>query len=299
MHWLLGSILVLAACAACGNGAVQAPPKPPNVERALFVPPEPLFVLQPGEQLVAGATVLGVSVGTLVMRLGTTCQNDEGTFRIESKLGTAGVARWFNDTEGSTTTVVARDTLLPTESTTMVISGEDWRRYHIEFETGAYTYYQTRSNGNNKQGREESPGQEPIYDTQSAYLLLRTWQPDPGEESYFYVVLGKDLWRGDVVYRGKQRVETPDGPVTTRHLEGKAHRINLGPGEEYTPRVFALWLSDDERRVPVKVVGDGSLGSIHFTLSKRQLRNDTCEAASPPVQTESAVEPGAGGRELE
>lgn len=293
MNRLLALALVLSSCAACGSGAVKAPPKPPDVEHSLFVPPEPEVVLQPGEQLVASATVLGVSVGTLDMRFRTHCdQPPQGAHRIESKLGTAGVARWFNKTEGTTTTVLQAGTLLPIESTTMVIDGDEWRRYHVEFEAGGYRYYQTRSSGDNKQGREESPGREPIYDTQTAYLLLRTWQPAPGEESYFYVVLGKDLWRGDVVYRGKRRIDTPDGPVTTRYVQGKAHRINLGPGDEYTPRAFQLWLSDDERRVPLKVVGDGSLGSIHFDLSRRaEIPPCSTAALDPPAEDSSATEP--------
>jgi hypothetical protein len=292
MNRFLASALLFSSCVACGSGVVQAPPKPPNVERSLFVPPAPEIVLEPGEQLVAGATVLGVSVGTLDMRLGTSCrEKSENVFRVESSLGTAGVARWFSKTHGTSTTLLARDTLLPSESTTMVISGEDWRRYHIQFEPGAYHYYQTRSSGKNKEGREESPGNEPIYDTQSAYLLLRTWQPDPGEQSYFYVVLGKDLWRGDVVYRGKERIDTRDGPITARHLEGTAHRINLEPGDEYTPRKFALWLSDDERRIPVKVVGDGSLGSIHFDLTRRAILDPCARAQGQP--DEGALVAGA------
>ena len=73
--------------------------------------------------------------------------------------------------------MVDSETLLPLESTTVVIKGDEWRRYHVKFDAGSYHYYQTRSNGDGEEGVEESPENEPIYDTQTAYLLLRTWQP--------------------------------------------------------------------------------------------------------------------------
>jgi hypothetical protein len=263
------------------------------VERALAVPDVQEVSLVLGEQLVAGATVLGVSVGTLDMRLSEKCRGKEGAWSLESKLNTAGVARWFDKTEGNTTTLVDSATLLPVESTTVVISGDEWRRYHIQFGSGSYHYYQTRSNGDRKEGEVQSPESESIYDTQTAYLLLRTWQPKPGEQSYFYVVLGKDLWRADVTYTGKVHLDTDDGRVKTRHVKGLAHRINLEPGDEYTPRALELWLSDDEIRVPLKVVGDGSVGPIEFSLSKRAVLEACPEAATeaPPLEPTSPSAP--------
>jgi hypothetical protein len=69
-----------------------------------------------------------------------------------------------------------------------------------------------------------------------------------------------------------------------------AHRINLGPGDEYTPRAFQLWLSDDDRRIPLVVVGDGSLGSIRFALTERTLL-DPCQRseAAPEAPAPSAI----------
>lgn len=266
---------------------MRAPPKPPSVA-PLLVPQESPISLEPGERLVADATVLGVPVGTLDMRLHEKCgASDSGRWTLESTLGTAGVARWFDKTKGTTTSTVNSRDLLPVESTTVVIKGDEWRRYHLAFEAGSYRYFQTRSNGEGKEGTEVSPGREPIHDTQTAYLLLRTWQPKPNEQSYFYVVLGKDLWRADVQYRGKVSLETDDGVVPARHLEGMAHRINLGPGDEYTPRAFQLWLSDDDRRIPLVVVGDGSLGSIRFALSERTLLAP-CRAADAAPQPPAA-----------
>lgn len=287
---------LLLAAAACGGSMTVPPPKPPSVESALAVQEAAAIPVELGERLVAEASVMGMSVGTLDMRLSKPCGDGAADhWVLDSKLGTAGVLSWFNKTRGYTRTYLDKATLKPTQSTTLVIDGGEWRRYEIDFAGGEYTYRTEKSGGEKKTGQGTSPGKEPIYDTQTAYVLLRTWQPKAKEQSYFYVVLGKDLWRADVRFEGTKAMEVNDKKTKVLHVAGEAHRVDLKPGEEYEPRTFRLWLTDDEHRVPIKVVGDGSLGAIHFDLARRDVGNVCREASAElPDHRElpvAAVEP--------
>src|SRR5690606_24494901 len=122
---------------------------------------------------------------------------------------------------------------------------------------GRYRYRFERASGELKAGKKRYPKEENLYDTQTAIFALKSWRPKPKERGYFYVVLGRKLWRADVQYEGEEQLDTDRGKLATVHFSGTAHRVDLANGEEYTPRAFSVWMTNDEERRPVRVAGDG------------------------------------------
>lgn len=280
-------LFLVTTLLGCGSGVVVAPPKPATQAGGLGTIEISAAAVPVGEHLKAEAEVLGLNVGRLDVSTTKPCTAvgaDHVT--IEAKLSTAGMLRFFNKTEGVATTEVDPVNFRTLRSTTHVDDGEEWREYKLRFKPGTFSYTYTKSSGEKKRGTKPVPDAEPVYDTQSAVSLLRSWRPKAiGEKSYFYVVIGRQLWRADVSYRGPKEIDVRKKRTKTLLFDGVAHRVDLNPKEEYTPRHFAVWLADEPSRLPVQVSGDGSIGAVTFYLQSSD-KNAPCKA---PTEAELAA----------
>jgi hypothetical protein len=310
---------------ACATGIAVPPPKPATRAGGLGAIAIDPRALRPGEHLRARAEVLGLDVGHLDVSVRAACapaatravpagatpvppsptqpsvitqDTQRPKLTIEAKLSTAGMLRFFNKTHGNAVTEVDGTTFRAISNHTHIDDGEEWRDYVVLYRHGSYRYTYTRSDGEKKHATKPSPEEEPIFDTQNAVSLLRSWHPERvGEKSYFYIVIGRQLWRADVAYRGPTAIDVSGKSTQTLQFGGKAHRVDLHPGEEYTPKEFAVWLTDTPERLPVQVSGDGSLGTITFYLLSHDLDAPCIElpvttpvaAATKPPATSEAV----------
>jgi hypothetical protein len=102
------------------------------------------------------------------------------------------------------------------------------------------------------------PGAE---DPVSAFFRMRMMDLDTTQR--FPVFSGKRTWTLEVVTRKRERLQdTPLGPVYTRVVELRtAHEGDL----EQRGR-FLLWLTDDARQVPVRMVVKTNVGPIKANL---------------------------------
>lgn len=277
---LQGALLLLLGSVACGSGRNQTPALPIPVDQGLVVQ-DPSTIIRPeGEELVARAELLGIHVGQLSVRLGPFC-SEEGpdTERAESRFDTAGMARWFRRAEGQSWTELDARTLFPRSSRFEFQNGDAWRNYALRFSKRGYSFELETSRGDRSRGGASAKGRNYFYDPHSAFLVLRSWQPEPYEKTYFYVVLGKDPWRIDITYQGKTSVEYRGVARQALHLKGVAHRTDLKEGDRYTPREFQVWLTDDEQRLPIEFVGDATFGSFRLLLEESRRQSPCFQSA--------------------
>jgi hypothetical protein len=82
--------------------------------------------------------------------------------------------------------------------------------------------------------------------------------------------LGRHLWRVSVRYRGVRTFDEGDARRRALKIDGTAYRVRGDDGERGEPRHFAMWLSNDTARVPLRVVGDASFGTLRFELVERE-----------------------------
>ncbi len=293
MRVLIGAALVLLMV-GCGGGVTGAPPKPVSQVHGLVVPKDGLRVLIAGEQFEARAEVLGMNVGRLKVRVSGACDaTADPKWGVEAKMATAGVLAFFNKTRGVALSSIDAETAVPSRSETHIEDGEAWRDYKIWAGKERYRFRYEKSEGDLIQGRKPLPEGEPIYDTQTGLFAIRAWQAEPDELGYFYVILGRRLWRADVQFEGSKSIEVGGKKFDTVHFKGVAHRVDLEPGQEYKPRKFSVWLTNDEHRVPVKVAGDGSIGAVTFFLEKHDFEAE-CRAPDPPKPTRVKRPPRKG-----
>jgi hypothetical protein len=244
---------------------------PASLQHGLVVRDPARIVRPQGEELVARAELVGVHVGQLRVRLGPFCTAPQEP-RLESQFASAGMARWFRKADGVGWVTFDEATLLPAQSRFEMKNGDSWRHYELAFLRTGYEFALETSDGKPKRGGNDLQGPDRYYDVHTAFLLVRSWQAEPGEETYFYVVLGKDPWRADIRLHGRTVVDYAGARTPALHLKGTLHRVALKSGEKYTPRPFEVWMTDDERRLPIRVQGEAAFGTFQLLLEERRLQ---------------------------
>jgi hypothetical protein len=264
---IVTAVALLALVAGCSSTVTGPPPKPVTRAFGLAVPKDGPVVLRAGEHFKASAEVLGIRVGKLDVHVRHPCQPEiDGRWRVESEMSTAGLLAFFNKTRGVGTSTVNAAGVELVQNHTHIKDGDEWREYRIWRKKERYQFRYAKSDGHLKEGKERIPLGEAVFDTQTALWALKSWRAEVGELSYFYVMLGRRLWRADVTYKGERELDGSEGPIKTVLFQGTAHRTDLEPGDEYVPRAFSVWLTADDKRDPVRVAGDGSIGSVTFYL---------------------------------
>lgn len=272
---LLLALATSFGCAACA-GAPRAPAAP-RLEEVRWKTPVTLSAL---ERISAQVSLLGVHAGEFDFEVAPSCDDAADRIELRSRMSTAGVVRFFRATDGSSHTTMSLLAARPVTSDLLVIDGDVTRRYRARHRPGGAETIYERSGQVAKRKLERIRSGETPLDMQSAFMLLRHWQAPPGARGYFYVLLGKDLWRVTVKNRGTQLLSYHGESKRTVLVTGTATKLEPGDGKRAT-RNFSIWLTDDSARVPLKIDGDASFGTVHMELSARYIEPSlVCATAS-------------------
>ena len=100
------------------------------------------------------------------------------------------------------------------------------------------------------------------YDPYSCFYYVRTLPLEVGKSVYVSILDNKELWKVEVQVLKKERLKTILGEVDTIQIKPlmKSEGIFQRKGEIY------IWLTDDERRIPVKMKTKVTIGSVTATL---------------------------------
>jgi len=100
------------------------------------------------------------------------------------------------------------------------------------------------------------------YDTYSSFYYVRTLPLEVGKSVYVSILDNKQLWNVEVQVLKKEKLDTILGEVNTIKIKPliKSEGIFQKKGEIY------IWLTDDARRIPVKMQTKVTIGSVTATL---------------------------------
>jgi Protein of unknown function (DUF3108) len=102
-----------------------------------------------------------------------------------------------------------------------------------------------------------------VRDLASALLELRMRPLAPGSVHEFPVFSGNHTFLLHAEVEGDESLSTPAGRFQTVHV-----RVRLGFKDKFrTKRDAHLWISKDERRIPVRMSADFAVGTVTATLS--------------------------------
>lgn len=115
------------------------------------------------------------------------------------------------------------------------------------------------------------PIEENTFDTLSSIYYIRLLDLDRGDPVPLTVV-SRRLFPLSVVTRGRETVTTPAGTFRTIRVEPQGPEGLIGKGKTLT-----LWLTDDERKMPVQLKSKLKVGTLTGKLK-------AIEIQTPPVE---------------
>ncbi len=297
---LLGSSAVaLAGCQFLFPTPIEldADSRPSGVARALG------DAFLAGESFRAEVYLDGVVAGVGELSVGARCTIDgRPILPVATKGRSAGIIKVFQSASSDVVTLMDAETSLPVEAHWDMTLGE--RRQVIDqlFSESMFRYRQDRETADKPKrtsfGESKLPVDDVPHDAHTSLGFLRRWQPPAGTRGHLYVVYGRYTWRADLTYRGEELVETPLGKQRASRLDGLATKL-LGKGlkpSQLTPRrPFSMWISDDERRIPLRVLVETALAKVTIDIVGYDRSAAIAEAAPVPcVRTVDAKGVEAG-----
>jgi len=220
----------------------------------------------PGERLTFEIDVMGASAGSLVMM--ALPPVGKGTSRELPFRALAASNSFFSKVRrvrGRSTSYVRSKDMHP-------------RRYEEESnEDGVFksanVVFQRPSEGavvkvdwtrDRNKGRSNLRYANEAFDPVSAAYYLRTLRFEEGQTLCFDSYGIRKLWRVQGRVVGREDVRVPAGSFKAWHLEGVAVRTD----DPRSAREIHIWISDDERRLPLASLGVLDLGAVRAQLTK-------------------------------
>jgi hypothetical protein len=211
------------------------------------------------EKLVFDLTWMGIKAGTATQEIST----DNGVTRIISTARSADWLSVFFPVEDRIETVLASSHSagpgLPKTYRMKIHEGKTRRDKEITFDHAMRTaLYVDRMNGEKKSFDIEKD----TLDTLSSFYHLRSMPLEVGKSVFVTVFDGKRLWNTEIRVLRREKIKTDLGRFDTIVVQPlmKAEGIFDKRGDMF------IWLTDDARRLPVKMKTKVPVGSVTATL---------------------------------
>ncbi len=102
-----------------------------------------------------------------------------------------------------------------------------------------------------------------ILDPLSSFYFLRTQNLEVGKSLYVTIFDSKKVWNVEVQVLRKEKVEVPAGEFHTIVVKP----LMQSEGIFYRKGEIHIWLTDDERRIPVMLKTKIKIGSVNAMLT--------------------------------
>ncbi len=253
--------LVIAALVSstvfAGPAAVS---KVPNDAECLALgSPQTPFAFPAGEYLEYDLDALGAEAGKLTLKVG---EKKDGAIPVEVTANTNTFFSKVRKVTATATSYLHPQTLRPKRYVEDATENDVRRYSDAQFSRNPRKVKLDFTNGGRK-GKATFDYAKEALDPAGAIFLLRQLPLKEGMPVCFDAYGIRRMWRvhGKVV--GKERVSLKLGEFEAWHLQGEAVRIDR-PGQK---REIHLWISADEKRIPLAAVGVIDLGAVRATLT--------------------------------
>lgn len=211
------------------------------------------------EKLVYNLSWTGISVGTATQEI-----SEDGSFR--RIVSTARSNDWlstFFPVDDRTESILEKRGAFPgtTRSFTMLFKeGRSIRDREITFNPAERSalYH------NKRKGEKQVISIEPdTYDIYSSFYYTRYQPLEPGKSIFINVLDSKKLHRIEIRALRREKVRVPAGEFNTIVIEPMVKPVGVFEGKKGA----YIWLTDDDRRIPVKAQTKVALGSVTAVLA--------------------------------
>lgn len=295
-----GGLVAAAAFAMCATGCQFLFPTPLDLE-ADTRPSGGVHALGdaflPGEHLVTEITLDGVVAGVGELKVGARCTRPDGRLAVPvTTIGrSAGLVKMLQSSTSEVWSLVDAETSMPIEGGWNMLVGEKRTIIDETYGESTFSFRQIRSAPDKPTRTNFGTSVVPIdgipHDGHTSVGFLRHWHPSPGARGNLYAVYGRYLWRADVTFRGREAITTPLGDSPALRIDGVATKLlgkQLRPSSLTPRRPFTLWISDDERHIPLRVLVETRFAKV--LLDVTQYEQDAKVAAVDPVACPERVD---------
>ncbi|HKE17993.1 MAG TPA: DUF3108 domain-containing protein [Kofleriaceae bacterium] len=266
---------VAAGCGASGSGSRSVGEVAPSLG-----PPTALPVVGgvflPGEQMRFELSLRGIVGGEAAVAVGQAgVVEGKRVIIVSSRVESAGVVALFREARDEVTTWIHMDTGLPLSHHAHVLFGDKESFVETDFAHGKSGGFDVEVRSKRPSGElirrvthQAMPEDQAAFDPHAVIGALRGWKAEEGKHSYFFVLVGRYLWQNTVRQTGHERVRTRMGQFDALRIDGVARRLTrtLREDRRKQPRYYTMWISNDETRMPLLVVGKTEYGEVRAEL---------------------------------
>ena len=230
---------------------------------------------RPGEVIKADVFFDGVLAGQGQLKVGAPCRvKNQNAVLVTTSGSSAGLARFLQKAISETSALVDVDSSRPIEAHSDATIGDKRAVADLVFDRAGFTFKQVRSEPDQETktalGEIRLPIDETPHDGHSVLGYLRNWKPEPGTAGFIWAVFGRYPWRADLVFVGPEMLKTERGEEKALRIDGIAVKLsgsNLTPSTSSPKRPFTIWISDDERKTPLRILLETSLAKVTVEIA--------------------------------
>lgn len=211
------------------------------------------------EKLIYNLSWTGIPVGTATQEI----SEGEGFRRIVSTARSNAWLSTFFPVDDRTESLLLKSGAFPGESCNFKMlfkEGKRVRDREITFNqaTGMAKFHDLKS------GEQHDIRIVPVtYDIYGSFYYVRHQPLVTGKSFFIHVLDSKNLQRIEIKVLKKERIKVPAGEFDTIVIEPLVKPVGVFEGK----RGAYIWLSDDERRIPVKAQTRVKIGSVTAELA--------------------------------
>lgn len=185
---------------------------------------------------------------------------DEQTLKIISTAWSSKFLSVFYKVEDRIEVVVDTSSLLPSTYRLKLREGRHRKEREVFFVREAGKIVQ---NDIHKEEIKEYEAEGAVYDPISAFYLLRNMEAEVGKPLFVKVFDNGKLYDVEVQVLKKEKISVPAGTFDTILVKPllKSEGIFMRKGDVY------IWLTDDEKKIPVKMKSKVKVGAVNAVLT--------------------------------
>lgn len=265
----LAVVLALAACGSNGHAPVKA-----AGSAAVALPVGPPLVT-PGERMAYRLSLRGIELGTFGIGVGEV-EDVAGmpAIVVQAQARTSGLASVVaGDIDDRFTSWIDVTTGRPRRFEVFEHAGrgsKDKEHVVVDFAARARDAVPVHVGLNDAPltPQQQKVTQADVWDYNAYLMAVRSWEGAPGSTISLEVFRSSALWRIDVTMGASAPLVTELGELPALRFEARAQKLardgSKFPGAD--AREVTLWISDDDGRVPLKLVAKTDYGGIEMNI---------------------------------
>jgi hypothetical protein len=213
----------------------------------------------PGELLEFDLDAMGANAGKMTMQVQ---KKQSGSLPVQIKVQTNSFFSKVRRVNATAMSYLHPKTLRPSRYTEDAMENEARRTVDVAFnakDRKVRVDYVVKGTA----GRSDYSYEHEGMDVAGAIYMMRQLPMKEGLPVCFDVYGVRRMWRLTGIVGKREHVSLPIGEFDAWHLSGTAVRID----KPSTTREVHVWISDDERRLPLAAVGTIDLGAVRATLT--------------------------------